>query len=51
MIYEYIILIESSSNSFNVTCDFNTEAHSSKGGIFMNWIAWDEWYNGKQNIR
>jgi hypothetical protein len=36
MIDEHIILVEFGSNSFNVTCDFNIKAHSSKGEVFMN---------------
>jgi hypothetical protein len=36
MIDENIILVESSLNSFNVTCGFNTKACSSKGEVFMN---------------
>jgi hypothetical protein len=36
MINEHIISIEFGSNSFNVTCDFNTKAHVSKGEVFMN---------------
>jgi len=35
MIHEHIISIESSSNSFNATCDFNTIARSSKGEVLM----------------
>jgi len=30
MIDEHIILVESSSNSFNVTCDFNTKTRFQK---------------------
>ncbi len=36
MINDHIISIEFGSNSFNVTCDFKTKVHSSKGKIFMN---------------
>jgi hypothetical protein len=48
MIDEHIILVESRSNSFNVTCGFNTKTHSSKGEVLMNWNVRDEWYNGKK---
>jgi hypothetical protein len=36
MFDEHIISVEFGSNSFNVTCDFNTKAHFSKGKIFIN---------------
>jgi hypothetical protein len=49
MIEEHIILVESSFNSINATCSFNTKAHFSKGEILMNWNVQNEWYNGKEN--
>jgi hypothetical protein len=36
MINQHIISVEFGSNSFNVTCDFNTKTRSSKREIFMN---------------
>jgi len=33
---QHIISIESGSNSFNVTCGFNTKTCSSKGEVLMN---------------
>jgi hypothetical protein len=36
MINGHVISIESNSNSFNVTCGFNTKAHSSKKDVLMN---------------
>ncbi len=51
MIDEHIILVEFGSNSFNATCDFNTKTRSLKEEIFMNWNVWDEWYNGKENMK
>jgi hypothetical protein len=36
MMDEYIILVESSSNSFNANYDFNTKMRSSKLKIYMN---------------
>jgi hypothetical protein len=50
MIDEHIISIESCSNSFNETCDFNTKAHFSKGEVLMNCNVQDELYNGKKII-
>ncbi len=38
MIDEHIISVELGSISFNVTCGFNTKAHSSKGEVLMDWI-------------
>jgi hypothetical protein len=36
MINEHVISIEFRSNSFNVTCDFNTKTCYSKEEVFMN---------------
>jgi hypothetical protein len=36
MINEYIIVVESISNSFHATCGFNTKARSLKGKVLMN---------------
>jgi hypothetical protein len=36
MIDEYIISLESCSNSINATCGFNTKTCSSKGEVLMN---------------
>ncbi len=51
MIDEYIISLESCSNSINATCSFNTKTHSLKGKILMNKNVRDEWYNGKEYIK
>jgi hypothetical protein len=51
MIDEHIISIESSSNSFNATCDFCTKKLSSKWKILMNWNVQNEWYNDKESTR
>jgi hypothetical protein len=36
MINEHIISVKFGSNSFHITCDFNTKALSLKGEVFMN---------------
>jgi len=49
MIDEHIVLIESCSNSFNATCDFNTKSRFSKGEVLMNCNVQNELYNGKKH--
>ncbi len=51
MIDEHIILVGSSFDSFNATCNFNTKSHFSKGEVLMNWNVRNEWYNGKENTK
>jgi hypothetical protein len=36
MIDVYIIVVKSSSNSYNATCGFNTKARSLKRKVLMN---------------
>jgi hypothetical protein len=48
MINEHFMLIKLNSNSFNVSCDFDTKVHYSKGNVLMNLNGW---YKGKENTR